>query len=118
MRDVRDSAASELDVGLWAERHRCPYCRPVAVFEVLSPSTSCIDAGLKVRDYEAVPSITTYALFEAKRARVLVHRRDAAGLFSGAGLELLEGVEATLALPDLGIEIPFSAIYEGVPLEG
>ena len=35
---------------------------PVAVFEVLSKSTGWIDQSLKLRDYDATPTIRTYVL--------------------------------------------------------
>ena len=90
---------------------------PAAVFEVLSRSTAWLDPGLKLRDYDATGSIGTYALIDQSEPRLLVYRRDASGRLSSAGVELIESLDATLELQDLGIGIPLAAIYEGVDLK-
>ena len=87
---------------------------PVAIFEVLSRSTAIIDESLELRDYEGVASVRTYVIFEQERARALVYRRDGDGRFTSSFMALLEGLDAVLDLPDLGVAIPFAAIYEGV----
>ena len=52
---------------------------PVAVFEVLSASTAWIDQGLKLRDYDATPSIRYYVLISQDERRAMVYTRDAGG---------------------------------------
>ena len=90
---------------------------PVAVFEVLSPSTTLVDQVLKLRDYGVVPSIRTYVILETTRPRALVYRRDTAGCFSTDALELLDGIEAALALPDLGFDITLASLYRNVAFD-
>ncbi len=47
---------------------------PVAVFEVLSKSTGWIDQSLKLRDYDATPSIRSYVLISQDEKRPLFTR--------------------------------------------
>ena len=87
---------------------------PVCVFEVLSRSTALIDQTLKLRDYDQVASVATYVLFDQEEPRALVYRRDAPGRLSVRRMSLLRGLEAVLELPELGVSVPFPAVYEGV----
>ena len=90
---------------------------PVAVFEVLSPGTAWVDQGLKMRDYDGTPTIRTYVLIEVVRPRALIYRRDESGHLSAASLELVEGADGVIALPDLGLEIRMASLYADVDLE-
>ena len=87
---------------------------PVAVFEVLSKSTGWIDQSLKLRDYDATPTIRTYALISQDENRAMVYRRDAAGRFSIQSAILLDGPDASIDIPDLGLALPFATLYEGL----
>ena len=87
---------------------------PAAVFEVLSKSTAWIDQSLKLRDYDATPSIRIYVLISQDEARALVYRRDTDGRLGIRSAILLEGMGASLELPEFGVAIPFAAIYDGV----
>ena len=88
--------------------------RPVAVFEVLSRSTAWIDQTLKLRAYDATPSIDLYALISQEEARALVYRRDVTGRLSIQGAELLEGKESAITLPDLSIALSLASLYVGL----
>jgi Uma2 family endonuclease len=90
--------------------------QPVAVFEVLSKSTGWIDQSLKLRDYDATPSIHTYVLISQDELRAMVYTRDEGGQLSIQSAVLLEGVEASIGIPELGLALPFSALYEGLDL--
>lgn len=84
---------------------------PVTVFEVVSPSSVRTDRIIKLREYQAVPSVRRYILVESSAVAVTVLSRDHAGeAFRAAGLA--EG--DTLSLAEIGIEIPVSEIYEGI----
>lgn len=87
---------------------------PVAVFEVLSRSTAWIDQGLKLRDYDSESTVRYYVLFSQDEMRALVYTRDANGRLSIQNAALLEGPEAVVEMPDLGVVLPFGAIYEGL----
>jgi Uma2 family endonuclease len=82
---------------------------PVVVFEILSSGTSYKDRIEKNREYRATPSIQRYVILE--------QTRPAATVYARAGNEWLADVlvgEADLALPEVGISVPLSELYEGV----
>jgi len=86
---------------------------PVAVFEVLAKSTGWIDQSLKLRDYDATPSIRTYVLISQDEQRAMVYARDEDGRLGIRSAVLLEGVDAFVEIPELGLAVPFSALYAG-----
>jgi Uma2 family endonuclease len=88
----------------------------VAVFEVLSKSTGWIDQSLKLRDYDATPTIRTYALISQDEKRAMVYTRDADGRLGIQSAVLLEGADASIEIPEFGLALPFSALYEGLDL--
>ncbi len=83
---------------------------PVVVFEVESPSTAHIDYGLKNAEYRATPSIQRYV--------ILAQDRIAATIFERRGAEwvgsLLTDPAAPLAMPEIGVTLILSDLYEGV----
>ena len=86
---------------------------PVVVFEVVSPSSGRTDRLVKLREYGAVPTIRRYVIVESDAATVTALSRDNADEpFRAAGL----GEDDTLDLPEIGTELPVSAIYEGLTL--
>lgn len=89
---------------------------PVAVFEILSKSTAWIDQSLKLRDYDATETILHYVLVSQDEARALVYNRDATGRLGMHNAVLLEGINASIELPELGISLPITALYDGVGL--
>ena len=84
------------------------------MFEVLSKSTGWIDQTLKLLDYDATPSIRTYVLISQDEKRAVVYTRDADGQLGIQSAVLLEGAEASVEIPALGLVLPFSALYEGL----
>jgi Uma2 family endonuclease len=87
---------------------------PTAVFEVLSKSTAWIDQNLKMRDYDATPSIRTYVLINQDEQRAMIYTRDESGSLGPASAILLEGMQASINIAEYEISIPFSALYEGL----
>lgn len=87
---------------------------PVAVFEVLSKSTGWIDQSLKLRDYDATPTIRTYVLISQDEQRAMVYLRNTDGRLGIQSAVLLEGEGASIEIPDFGLVLPFSALYEGL----
>jgi Uma2 family endonuclease len=87
---------------------------PVAVFEVLSKSTGWIDQSLKLRDYDATPTIRSYVLISQDEQRAMVYTRDADGRLGVQTAVLVEGADASIELPAFGLALPFSALYEGL----
>ena len=87
---------------------------PVAVFEVLSKTTGWIDQSLKLRDYDATPSIRTYVLISQDEKRALVYSRDQDGRLGIQSAALFEGPNGSIEIPELGVVLPFPILYEGL----
>ncbi|BCX18715.1 MAG: hypothetical protein KatS3mg117_2397 [Geminicoccaceae bacterium] len=87
---------------------------PVLVVEVLSPSTALHDLTRKRLAYQSIPSLKVVLWVHPDRMRVdLMRRRDPGWVDE----EPAEGPQGVVVLPELGIELPLSEIYEGVSLE-
>ena len=87
---------------------------PTAIFEVLSKSTGWIDQSLKLRDYDATPSVRSYVLISRDEQRAMVYSRDADGRLGIQSAVLLEGAGASIEMADFSLALPFSALYEGI----
>lgn len=82
---------------------------PVAVFEVLSPSTASTDRIVKNEEYRDTPSIRRYVMLEQDR--------QAATVFARQGDDWIGHVvsgDAVLAMPEIGVDLPLAELYEGV----
>jgi Uma2 family endonuclease len=82
---------------------------PVAIFEVLSPSTRVIDQTTKFVEYQALPSLTAYILVQQERPEVSVYRRQNDGAWT---IAIISGLDAAIALDDVGITLPLAEIYD------
>ena len=87
----------------------------VVVFEVLSPTSGRTDRIVKVREYAAVDSILRYVIFESTGVGLQVFERQSA---SESWKALALTGDDILQLPEIGIEIPVTAFYEGVDFTG
>jgi Uma2 family endonuclease len=85
----------------------------VAVFEVISPASGLIDRIDKVREYHAVPSIRRYVMLESTSIGLTVLARRGEG-DQWTATTLIAG--ETLQMPELGIEIPVTELYQGTDL--
>jgi Uma2 family endonuclease len=86
---------------------------PVIVFEVISPHSEREDRILKPAEYHAVSSIKRYVLVEQDFVGLTVYWRQHDEPWSA--LTLADG--HTLALPEIGIEIPVNDLYEGIAFD-
>ncbi len=79
---------------------------PVVIFEILSPSTSDTDKTAKLAEYLSLPSVQRYVMLEQNRifATIVTRTSDGWGLALAA-----EG--GTLAMPEIGIEVPMAELY-------
>lgn len=84
---------------------------PTVLFEVLSPSTEGYDRGTKATHYRRVESLKSLVLIKQDEARVELHLRETNGKWM---IVDVDGMSATLALPQIGIELPLAEIYDGV----
>ena len=86
---------------------------PVVAFEVISPTSGHTDRIVKLREYAAVTTIRRYVIVEADAVGVTMFPRDGEEAFRAAGL----AEDDTLDLPEIGIDLPVSAIYEGLSFD-
>jgi len=87
---------------------------PMAVFEVLSKSTAWIDQSLKLRDYDATPTIRYYVLISQEEMRAMVYTRDRDGRLGIQSAVLLEGADASIEIAEFDLTLPFSVLFEGI----
>jgi Uma2 family endonuclease len=79
---------------------------PVAVFEVLSPTTESYDLGAKFHQYRRLPSLQEYVVVAQDRRFVSISRR-AGDLWSFEDL----GAGAVVRLQSLELELSIDALY-------
>ena len=84
---------------------------PVVIFEVMSESTARTDRTIKLVEYRSLPSVLRYVMLEQDQAVATVFIRSEGGW----SLERLD-VSGTLAMPEIGAEVPMSELYDGLDL--
>ena len=84
---------------------------PVAIIEVLSPSTEKYDRGAKFRNYQQIPSLTEFVLVAQDEAVCERYVRLPDGSWA---LVSFVGLAATLALTTVPVQIPLADVYAGV----
>jgi Uma2 family endonuclease len=87
------------------------YTNPSALFEVLSPSTEGYDRGLKAASYRQIETLKAYVLVAPGQPHVEIYQRQVDGSWL---LREARGLEATLEISALDIQIPLADIYDGV----
>lgn len=83
----------------------------IIVFEVLSPGSGQFDRIVKVREYAAVPSIRRYVIVESSSVGLTVLQREST---TEAWRTTVLTSDDITRIPEIGIEIPVSEIYEGI----
>lgn len=84
---------------------------PVAIFEVLSPSTEAFDRGEKFAHYRRLPSLKDYVLVAQDRPRLEHYRRTGDSWL----LHEIDGLDGHLAIASAQGEVRMAALYAGVP---
>ena len=84
---------------------------PVLLAEVLSPSTEARDRGLKLERYLRIESVCEYVLISQHEPRVETYLRKPEGSWR---YQSVEGLDASVTLSSIGIEVPLSEIYRGI----
>lgn len=87
---------------------------PVLIVEILSPSTDRHDRMVKVPKYRGIPSVREIVLVAQDRAYAEVHRRLEQDRWL---VDLVIGLEATLHLDSIDLDLPLAEVYRGVALE-
>lgn len=85
---------------------------PSLVVEVMSDSTGSYDHGRKFEMYRGIAGLTEVLFVQPERAQADLFRRNPAdGLWV---LHPAAGAQAVVHLASLGIDLPFTAVYEDV----
>jgi len=84
---------------------------PTVVIEVLSPSTREFDMFVKLDEYKTVESLTHIILIDPDTPQVIHWTRTAGGTWTH---RTFEGLEAHVALPELGVTLPLAVLYAGL----
>jgi Uma2 family endonuclease len=81
---------------------------PAVLFEILSDDTRRLDEREKRFAYLQIPHLQAYVRIEQTSPEAIVERR-----ISGAWQsEKLTGLDAIIALPEIGIRLPLAELYE------
>ena len=83
---------------------------PLLIVEVLSTSTQSYDRGDKFALYRHIPTFAHYLLILVDQPQIEYHQKSNRGWL----LTEIGGLEATLQLPELEFELPFTELYAGV----
>ena len=84
---------------------------PVLLAEILSPSTATDDLGDKSSEYLALPSLAAYLVLSQDEAKAWLWLRGADGFPPGP--RVIAGVETSITIAPLGLEVPMAEIYAG-----
>jgi Uma2 family endonuclease len=82
---------------------------PSAIVEVLSPSTEVVDRIKKFAYYRECATVQEYVMIDSRKVLVEVYRREQEGWL----LQTL-GIEDTLLLKSLGVQVAIQDIYEEI----
>ncbi len=99
----------ERDRGATAELAKA---HPLLLVEVLSPSTSGYDHGVKFASYRKLPSLREYVLIDCERRLIEVFRKDD----SGHWVLYPFGDNDEVEFASVRLKIPIAAIYDDTAL--
>jgi Uma2 family endonuclease len=95
------------------ERGRTVITDPVIVFEIISDSTQHTDLVEKNDEYRETPSIQRYIILEQTHIGGIAFVRSDDGRWTSG---TLNGAEAIVDLPEIGITLPLGEFYAGMSL--
>ena len=84
---------------------------PIAIVEVLSPSTAEYDQGQKFMRYQQITSLREYVLIAQDKLFIQCFSRDERGLWVWSAAE---GLESSLALPSIECAVSLADVYNKV----
>ena len=93
------------------DEQRDTVLNPVLLVEVLSPSTEAYDRGKKFEHYRRIPSLREYLLVAQDAPHIEHFLRNDDQTWT---LTEVSGLEATLTLPTLGIQLPLREIFDKI----
>ena len=95
------------------ERDSLEARNPVAVFEVLSPTTRKIDRTVKLEEYRRHPSLRTIVHIDPDAMDVVVFTRDTEGAWNDTRFDQPDDI---IYIADTGAALRLSEVYDGVLL--
>jgi Uma2 family endonuclease len=87
---------------------------PTVIVEVLSPSTEKYDMGAKGWHYRTLESVRDYVTVAQDSPRIEICHRTSSREWV---ISITEGIDATLRIESLNVEIPLAEIYANVTFE-
>jgi Uma2 family endonuclease len=84
---------------------------PTVLVEVMSEGSKARDRFEKWAVYQKLPSLRHYVLVERDRAHIETFDRVGE---AWSGVQILDGLEAELSLPAIGVSVPLAEIYRDV----
>ena len=96
-----------------ADGHNDILTNPVAIFEVLSPSTEKYDRGLKFQMYRTLDSLKEYLLVSQEQVHIEQYTRQPDGTWT---FRDYQGPDAELKIDSIGVKIPLQGIYDRVDI--
>lgn len=93
------------------DEHRDTVANPTLLVEVLSESTEAYDRGKKFGHYRQIPALREYLLVSQEEPKIERFLRNQDGTWT---LTEAAGLDATLPLPSLNVEISLREIYDKV----
>lgn len=89
---------------------------PQVIFEIISKSTEAFDRGEKFFNYMSIELLQEYILIDQERARIDTFYRQTDGVRSIG--HSIEGLDGTITLRSMGIELAAKDVYSGVEFSG
>jgi Uma2 family endonuclease len=96
---------------LLADDHQDVLLNPVAIFEVLSPSTETYDRGTKLQRYRTIPTLQDYILVNQTEIRIEQYTRQENNLWI---LRDYQTLDEELIVKSIAVWLPLSRIYNRV----
>ena len=95
------------------DEHQDTITNPKVILEILSPSTTGYDYGLKFRLYQLLASFEEYILVSQDEPRVDRYRKTARDRWD---LSIYTGLDAVVPIDSLSLSLPLAEIYHGIEL--
>jgi Uma2 family endonuclease len=86
--------------------------QPALLVEVLSPTTSGFDVTVKLAEYQALISLDYILFVDTERPNAHLYFRAEDRRWQN---EVIKGIDASIALPKLKVELQLADIYDGLP---
>ena len=94
-----------------SEYYKDALTNPIVIAEVLSDSTANYDRGDKFFLYRKIETLKQYILIEQEKPQIEIYTRNEGDLWH---IKRVSGLENSLTLTSLDIEIPLKDIYRNV----